>query len=58
MSAAGQLLIGALIVVAMLATNAVVELLATVDLGATVLCAIFAGLATVTLWAIYPSGDR
>lgn len=58
MSAAGQLLVGALIAVAMLVINALVELLATVDLGATALCAIFAGLATVTLCAIYPSADR
>jgi hypothetical protein len=33
-------------------------MIATLDLGATVLCAIFAGLATVTLCAIYPTAGR
>lgn len=58
MTIAGQILVSALIVVAMLIANALVELLATVDVGATVLCAIFAGLATVILWAMFPTGRQ
>jgi hypothetical protein len=58
MTIAGQLVIGALLVVAAFAIGALVEMIATLDLGATALCAIFAGLATVTLCAIYPTAGR
>jgi hypothetical protein len=58
MTAAGQLVIGALLVVAMFIIGALVEIIATLDLGASALCAVFAGLATVTLVAIYPTAGR
>lgn len=56
MTAAGQLAIGALLVVAAFITVALVELVCTLDLGAVALCAVFAGLATATLAMIYPAG--
>jgi hypothetical protein len=58
MTIAGQLVIGALLVVAAFAIGALVEMIATLDLGATALCAIFAGLATAILCAIYPTAGR
>jgi hypothetical protein len=58
MTTAGQLVIGALIAVAILAVGALVEYIAALDLGATVLCAVFAALATVILCSIYPTRNR
>jgi hypothetical protein len=57
-TAAGQLVVGALLVVAFFAIGALVEIIATLDLGASALCAVFAGLATVTLVAIYPTAGK
>ena len=49
MTIAGQLVVGALIVVAFFAVNALVEIVSALDLGAVALCAIFVALATVAL---------
>ena len=58
MSTAGQLAIGALLVVVAFITVGLVEMVCTLDLGATMLCAVFVALATITLVAIYPSAGR
>ena len=58
MTAAGQLVIGALLVIAAFIIVGLVEMVCTLDLGASALCAVFAGLATVTLVAIYPTAGR
>ena len=49
MTVAGQLVVGALIVVAFFAVTALVEIVSALDLGAFALCAVFVALATVAL---------
>lgn len=58
MTAAGQLVVGALLVVAAFVVVGLVEIVCTFDLGAVILCTIFAGLATAGLVAIYPTASR
>lgn len=51
MTAAGQFLVGALLVVVAFVVVGLVEIICTFDLGAVILCTIFAALATVALVA-------
>lgn len=51
MTIAGQLVVGVLLVVAAFLVVGLVEIVSAFDLGAVMLCAIFAGLATVALVA-------
>ena len=51
MTIAGQLVVGVLLVVAAFVVVGLVEIVSAFDLGAVMLCAIFAALATVGLVA-------
>ena len=58
MTAAGQALAAVALVVAAFVVVGLVEIVCTFDLGAVMLCAVFAGLATITLATIYPTAKR
>lgn len=58
MTVAGQTLAAVALVVAAFVVVGLVEMVCALDLGGAMFCAVFAGLATVTLATIYPTAKR
>ena len=53
-----QFIVAALVLGSLFAAEALVEIASAYDLGGFILCLIFTGLATVTLWGMFPTSNR